>query len=140
MHACFDFRLLDSPQVSMYWCFSTLQGMAASTGSSNFFSVFLNGFFELLIIHINKIDASPLSRIVELRFLDSPLLLFLPLSCFCHSGTNFWPQMIRPCCCLNLCQSIPDHENPSGGVSYNIVNCVKPVQDSEWFRSASIFE
>ena len=48
-----------------------------------------------------KVDASQLSRIVELQFLDSPLLPFL---CFRHTGPNFWPQMIRPCGCLNLCK------------------------------------
>ena len=45
------------------------------------FLAFLNGFLELLIIWINEIGTSQLSRIVELRFLDSPPLLVLSLSC-----------------------------------------------------------
>ena len=44
--------------------------------------LFLNGFLELLIFLINKTDACQLSRIVELRFLDRPLPVFLSLSCF----------------------------------------------------------
>ena len=68
---------------------------------------FLNGFFQLLVIRINKKDASQLSLIVEVRFLDSPLLLFFSLGCFWHSGPHFWPQMIRSCGCLNFCKLPP---------------------------------
>ena len=57
MHACFDFRLSDSPQVSLCWYVFSLQGAAASIGSSNFSVRFLNGFFELHIIGIDNIDA-----------------------------------------------------------------------------------
>ena len=59
----------------------------------------LNGFFELLLIRNNKTDASQLSRIVALRFLFSPSVLFL--------FPNFWPQMIMPCGCLNFCKPLP---------------------------------
>ena len=68
MHAHFDLRVLDffSPQVSLprHGCFQ-----AIPNGPYVF-----NGVFELLITRINRVDASQLSRIIELRFLDKPLL------------------------------------------------------------------
>ena len=45
MHACFDLRLSDHPQVSLYWRVFTLKGMADCLGNSNFsvrFSWFLS--------------------------------------------------------------------------------------------------
>ena len=59
-----------------------LTGYGGFHWSFQLFLACFSGFFELLLIWINKINASQLSRIVELRFLDSPLLLFLSLSCF----------------------------------------------------------
>ena len=50
---------------------------------------FSGGFLELLIIWIDKIDVPRNSRIVELRFLDSSLLLFHSLSCFLTFRTKF---------------------------------------------------
>ena len=47
------------------------------------------------------------SNIVELRFLDNPLLLFLSLTCFSDAGPNFWPQMIRSGSCLKFCEPPP---------------------------------
>ena len=44
------------------------------------FHSFFDGFFELLTIRISKVDATQLSRIVELRCLDSPVLLFISLT------------------------------------------------------------
>ena len=83
MQAYFDLRVSDFlPQGSLHWWFLNSQGMAASSGNSNFFRVFFHCFFELNIFQSTNVDASQLSRIVELRFLDSPLLLFLSLSCF----------------------------------------------------------
>ena len=77
---CFDFWIsLDSLQVSLCRNVFSKQGSAASIGISNF-SLFFDGFFELLIIRISKVDATQLSRIVELRFLDSPVLLFISLT------------------------------------------------------------
>ena len=49
-HAYSDFRVSGPAQVSLHSVFLTLQGMAASIGSSNFFrAFFLNDFFELSI-------------------------------------------------------------------------------------------
>ena len=45
-----------------------------------FHCFFFDGFFELLIIRISKVDATQLSRIVELRCFDSPVLLFISLT------------------------------------------------------------
>ena len=113
MHASCFRNSLDSRSLSRCWyklfVVFSLQGTAASIGSSNFFLalVFLNGFLELLIFRINATDSCQLSRIVELRFLDGPLPFFLSLSCFRHSGPNFSQQMIAPCGCLNLCKPSP---------------------------------
>ena len=51
---------------------STKRGFA-SISKSNFSARCFNRFFELVIIPMNKIDASQLSRIVELRFLKDIL-------------------------------------------------------------------
>ena len=72
MHACFVFWIVLDPLDAIDIVFS-LHGIS---------SVFFNDLLELFIIRINKIDDSQLSRIVELRFLDSPLLLYLSLNCF----------------------------------------------------------
>ena len=47
-----------------------------------------------------------LPRIMELRFIDRPLLLFLSLSCFWHAGPYFWSKMVRSGSCLNFCMSL----------------------------------
>ena len=70
----------------------SLQGTAVSIGTCSLPLRFFHGFFELFIIRIDKIDASRLSRIVELRFFDSPLLFFLSLSSFWHLWRCFWPN------------------------------------------------
>ena len=48
-----------------------------------------NGFCQLNIIRINKVDASQLSYIVELRFFDCPCMIFFSLSCLLTSLTIF---------------------------------------------------
>ena len=50
--------------------------MADSIGRSNLFSAICHGFCELLIFRIDVISASPLSRIVDLRFLEEPIAAF----------------------------------------------------------------
>ena len=57
----------------------------------------------LFVIRIITIGASQLSRIVELRFLDSPLQLFFSLSCFRNSRPHFGPQILRSGSCLHFC-------------------------------------
>ena len=66
-------------QVSLYFPPLILQTIAAGIGTSNFFQAF-NGFLELFIYQIDEIDTSQLSCIVDLRFFDSPLLLFFSLT------------------------------------------------------------
>ena len=67
----------------------SLQGIAASIGISNFPVRFLNGFLELFVIRFDKVDACQLSRIVELRFIDSPWLLFLFVELLLTCATKF---------------------------------------------------
>ena len=75
MHACFclldfvgifdfvvDLRLVGTLFVLR------LQGIAASIGISNFFLTFSNGFLELSVIRVDKIDASQFQSTIELWF------------------------------------------------------------------------
>ena len=104
MRACLDSRFsLDSPQVSLCWNVFSSQGMAASIGSfsSRFFSNSLSSK-SLKLMSLNFL-------FVELRFLDWSLLLVLSVSCFWHTGPNFWPQTIKSCECLNFCETPPGH-------------------------------
>ena len=139
MHAYFVLRVPEGLQVSPCLLLLILQGTTAGIVTSNFFSAFCDGFFELCICRINEVSPSQLFRIVELRFFDSPFLFF-SLSCVWHIFPYFWPQVIWPGCCLLFCQPPPDHEHPSGGFSSNMVNCVKPVHASDRLRSPSTFQ
>ena len=79
------------------------------------FPCVFNGLCEHLIILINEIDASQLSRIVLLRFLDRLLQLFsFRWADFWHSGLNFWPQMIRSCGCSDFCKPLPGPQKSFG--------------------------
>ena len=83
MQAWFVFWILSDPLVSLSVSSTllgrlvvlSLQNIAASIGISNFFRAFFSGFVELSIIRIDRVDASQFPRIVELRFVDGPLLL-----------------------------------------------------------------
>ena len=109
-----------------------LQGMAGAVGTSNFLRAFLMISFSLHILRFNEINPSQPSCILELRFFTRPVLLFLQLRVPWHYSPDFGPQMIKPGCCLPFRQSLsPDHVYPSGSFSFNIVNCVKPVKESD---------
>ena len=85
--------------------FFLVHGMAASKGLSNFLIAFLKGFFVIMVIPDQKIDASQSSSIVELWHLVFPFLLFSILSGFPNLGPYFWPCMIWSGSRLNFCQS-----------------------------------
>ena len=65
------------------------------------------------------------SGIVELLFLDAPLLLFSALTCFCHS----WPIFCQEWSSFHVDWIVvnrsPDHVYPSGCFSFTIVSCMK---------------
>ena len=77
MHACSDFSVLGSDTSLPVLVILQLTGHSCFRRQFQLFRRGFKGFLELLIFQINKIDASQLSRIVELRFLDSPVLLLV---------------------------------------------------------------
>ena len=110
MHACFLFWMLLDPWGSLSifpqldWTFHRLQ-LTQNSGFHRNLQLFprvFDGVLELFIIRIDQVAASQLLRIVELLFVDSPLML--SLSCFRHARSNFWPQTIRSASCLNFCK------------------------------------
>ena len=87
---------------------------------STFFVIPLNfqAFFKRVFLNSlssDKKDASQLSPTVELRFLDGPNDQVLSL-------LAFW-QAAPPGLCISVWK-----------FSITVVNCVKPVHDSDWFR------
>ena len=82
---------------------------------------FFNGFLELLVIGIDRVDSSQLSRIVELRFLDSPLLLFVCWVAFdildVFSGHR-WSGLVVA---WFFVSRAPDHLNPSNSLFHSIL-------------------
>ena len=127
-------------QVSLCLLLLILQSMAAGVGTSNFFRVFLRGVLQLSICRIIKNNYSQPTCIVELWFLDCPLLFFFSLRCIWQVFPYLWPQVIGPGCCLLLCQPFP---GPWKSVwtffSFSIVNRVKPVHASDGSRFPSTF-
>ena len=90
-------------------------------------------------IIINEINTTGSSGIVELRFLDSSLLLFFAFGRIGHVFPHLWPQGVWPGGRLLPRQSLPDQGFSSGGFSSNIVNQQKPVHVSDKSRSPSTF-
>ena len=88
----------------------------------------------------NEVNITQFSGIVDLRFFDCPLLLLcvfrrvrhvFPISGHKVSGV----QVI----CFPVCL-LPDHENPSGGLSSETVNLVEPVHVTDISQSPSTFQ
>ena len=93
-------------QVSLYISRWSLQDIAAGIGTSNF----LRAFFTVplnSIIRNNEVNTSQPSGVVELWFLDSPLLLFFAFRRFRHIFPNLWPRSVWPGGRLFSCQSHP---------------------------------
>ena len=139
MHANFVLQFPVELQVTLCWLLLILHGIAAVIGISNFLLAFFR-VFKFFIFWINNVNSSQSSGIIESWFLDSPLLFFSALRSIGHILPNLGPQVIWPGCCLSFCQSIPDHVYPSGGLSFNMVKRVNPVQASDTFRSLSTFQ
>ena len=118
MHAYFDLRVSDSPQVCpanarratglLYSRPLVLQGIAAGIGTSNFLRAFSKSFLGFLTCWVNEVNTSQCSCIVKLRFFDSPLLLLFSYWRFWHVFPYLWPQGGWPGCRLLPCQSPPE--------------------------------
>ena len=91
---------------------------------------------EFFTSWINEVNTTQFSSIVKPRFFDSPLLLFFALRRFRYIFPNLWPQSVWCGGRLLSCQS------PSWTRLYpsNLVNLVKPVQESDNSRSPSTFQ
>ena len=100
-----------------------------------FVGVFLKkNFCELHIFRINEINASQLSSIVELRFFKKPTAVFLSVEL-----TEFLAISDRASMLLDFLSAVTRTTCIRLEVfSYNIVNCVEPVQGSDKSRSATI--
>ena len=92
---------------TLYEFLLTLQSIAASIGTSNFFSAFSTVSLNSASSGSIKINASQLSRIVEPLFFDCRVVLFFLLSCLSHIFHISGHKMIWPSCCLHLCQPSP---------------------------------
>ena len=77
---------------------------------------------------------------IEFWFFDSSFLLLFTFGCIGHAFPHFGPQFVRPGGRLFSCQSPLDHENPTGGFSFNKANLVKPVHASDNSRCPSTFQ
>ena len=80
------------------------------------------------------------SGIFELWFLDCPLLLRFAFRCIRQMLPHIWTYLsgLEVVCFLK--SLLPDHENPSGGLSFNNMNPVKPVHASDNSLSPSLFQ
>ena len=70
------------------------QSIAAGIGNSNFLRAFFHGVFKFFIIRFNEEDTTSLSCIIELWFLDCPLLLCLAFRCIRHMLPQIWPYIV----------------------------------------------
>ena len=125
MHACFGQQLSDSQQVSLHWQLVTLQGTAASGSNSSFLRAFpVVALNSLSFGSLKQIDASERSSIVELRFLDGPLLFVLALSWLLTFRTQFLAVDDRVLSLLAFLLAVTrDHMNQSGDFLFDIANC-----------------
>ena len=78
-----------------------------------------------LIIRINEVNTTQYSGIVQLWFLDSPLLLFFAFQRIAHIFPNLWPQSVWPGGRLFSCQSAPGPIVSIRWFSFNTVNLVR---------------
>ena len=129
MHAWFVFWILSDPLV-----FPRLVENASSSSAykamplplSPTFSVrFLNGFSVLSNFRIDEINVPQFSSVIEFWFFDSPLLL-------CDMPDTFsGRKQSGPVVARIFVSRVPDHIYPLGCLSFNNVNFVHSVQESD---------
>ena len=117
----------------------TLQGIAASIGTSNFFLRF-DGLLLLSIFRIDEVDASVFHRCRAL-VLQQSIIAFpfseLLLTCqskFQATSNQVW-QLLE-----SLQARFPDHKYPSGGFSFNKVNFVNPLHECDKLLFEATFQ
>ena len=110
---------------AIYWCFTRHCCWHRNFQLST--SVF-HGMFKLFIIWFNEEDPPYLSGIIELWFLDGPLLLRFAFCCIRQMLPHIWPYIVGSF--FFLASLHPDHVYPSGGLWFNKIILVKPVHAS----------
>ena len=115
MHAYFDPRVLDSPQISLHWWFLTSQGTAAPISKSNFRAL---SSFGLTVAH----------WCFSFRWPD----LDMPDEKYLAADDQVWWL-------LTSCEPL-SRRHPFGDLSFNIVSYVNPVHESDQCRSTSMFQ
>ena len=118
-----------------------LQGIAAGIGTSNFLRAAFIVSLSSSSFRSIKIFPSQLSGIVELWFLDRPSLFRFLFRCIGHKFPHIWPHIVRTRSFFCFLENLPlDHENPSGGLSFNKMILVNPVGVSDHSFSPSTFQ
>ena len=98
------------------------------------FQLCTSGFrceLQFFVAWFNEEYSSQLSGIVELWFLDSPFLFCFLFRCVRHMLPHVWPHIVWTRGCLFPCKSLTGQVYPSGGLSFNKMNLVKPVHGSD---------
>ena len=116
-----------------------LHGMAAAIGHSNFLLAFLS-FIVILVIGINEVKSLPSSSIAEFWLLVFPFLFVSILCGFPNFRPYFWPYMIWSGSRLNFFSISPGPHIPLGGFSFNRVNLVKTIHESDKLVFESTFQ
>ena len=126
-------------QVSLYFSRSSLQGIAAGIGISNFLRAFS-------IIRLNSSSSGSIKKrprnLLALSSFGFSIVHFcfafrFTASDFCfHISNNTLSGLEVAYFLVSLSR---DHVYPSGGFSFNTMNLVKPVHASDNSRSSSTF-
>ena len=114
-------------------CLSILsQGMSGATSLSSLLRAFFENFWILFVIWIDKVTSSQFSSIVKFWLFFCPFLFFSILSRFTNFRPYFWTYIIWSRRRLIFCHSSPGpHISFFGSFSFNRMNFVNPVQESE---------
>ena len=97
-------------------------------------------FFKKNIIWFNEEDTTYLSGIFELWFLDVAHFCCFAFRCIRHMLPHVRPYIVGSWGCLFPRESLPGPVYPSGGLSFNKINLVKPVHASDNSLSPSTFQ
>ena len=121
---------------AIYWCFTR---HCCWYRNSQLPAAVFHDVLEVLVLRSTEEDTTWLPGIIELWFLDSPLSLRFAFRCIRHMLPHIWPYIVGSWGCL--CPRLsPDHVYPSGGLSFNKMNLVKPVHASDNSLSPSTFQ
>ena len=119
--------------------FGTLLHMAGAVGLSSFLLAFLRISLYSSSSKSIKEDSAQSSSIVELWFLFVPIPAFLDSERLYLFSSKLLAIHDLVVACIFVSLS-PDHIYPFGGFSFNKVNLVKPLHESDKFLFESTFQ